>query len=197
MEIHPVTLEGARALLVPLSEDHVPGLYAISRHPEIWAYLTLGYMPDLDGLTLYVKQALAHQAEGTELPFTIIDKTTGGIAGTTRYMDILLPHRLLEIGSTWLTPSVWRTRLNTECKYLLLTHAFETLGAVRVQLKTDLRNVRSQKAIERLGAVKEGVLRKHRIMGNGYIRDSVMYSITGEEWPAVKARLEGFLQKDG
>lgn len=123
----------------------------------------------------------------------IIDQATNQVVGSTRFLDISSQHRQLEIGSTWLTPSVWRTRMNTECKYLLLKHCFEVLETIRVQIKTDRRNVQSQRAIERLGAVKEGVLRRHRILPDGYVRDTVYYSVIDEEWPAVKARLEAFL----
>ena len=122
--------------------------------------------------------------------FTIIDKETNRPVGSTRYMDITLPNRGLEIGWTWLTPSVWRTRMNTECKYLLLKHGFEELNLLRIQLKTDSRNLRSQRAMERLGAVREGVLRRHRLLSDGYQRDTVYYSILAEEWAGVKARLE-------
>ena len=126
-------------------------------------------------------------------PFAIIDRASGTLVGSTRYYDISQTNRSLEIGSTWLTPRAWRTAVNTECKYLLLKHCFESLGTIRVQLKTDSRNLRSQKAIERLGASKEGILRNHMILPNGYIRDSVYYSIIEQEWPAIKGRLEGML----
>jgi len=114
--------------------------------------------------------------------------------GSTRFLNISIQNRNLEIGSTWLSPTVWRTRINTECKYLLLKHCFETLGTIRVQLKTDSRNVRSQRSIERLGAVKEGVLRNHMIMPDGYLRDSVVYSIIDKEWVQVKNKLESMLR---
>lgn len=126
--------------------------------------------------------------------FAIVRRSDDRAVGVTSYMDIRPTDRGLEIGGTWLTPEVWRTALNTECKYLLLCHAFETLGCLRVQLKTDLRNVRSQRAIERLGAVKEGILRKHMVIHDGYVRDTVMYSIVDTEWPDVKKRLEEFLK---
>ncbi|MCX6378392.1 MAG: GNAT family protein, partial [Armatimonadetes bacterium] len=141
----------------------------------------------------WYQDALRAQEAGTEVVFVIVDKETGQAVGSTRFMDISAPNRGLEIGWTWLAPDVWRTRINTECKYLLLEHCFETLGAVRVQLKTDSRNLRSQKAMERLGAVREGVLRRHRILQDGYVRDSVYYSILPQEWEEVKKRLEGFL----
>ena len=129
------------------------------------------------------------------MSFVIVRKSDERAIGMTAYLDIQPRNRGLEIGGTWLTPDVWRTAINTECKYLLLRHAFETLGCIRVQLKTDARNIRSQRAIERLGAVKEGVLRKHMIVKNGYERDTVMYSITDTEWPSVKANLEEKLRR--
>ena len=129
------------------------------------------------------------------MSFVIVRRSDERAVGMTAYLDIHSRDRWLEIGGTWLTPEMWRTPINTECKYLLLRHAFETLGCVRVQLKTDGRNVQSQRAIERLGAVKEGVLRKHMLTRGGYQRDTVMYSIVDMEWHAVKERLEGFLKQ--
>ena len=195
MNLAPITLTGLRAQLIPLERSHLPALYEVGQHTEIWRYLVLQTTPTPDRMARYIEGALADQAAGTCLPFTIVDQETGQFVGGTRLFDIAPEHRRGEIGHTWLTPSVWRTRINTECKYLLLCHAFETLGMTRVQLKTDLRNTRSQAAIERLGAVKEGVLRNHVILPDGYFRHSVMYSITDEEWPAVKARLESFLNQ--
>jgi len=139
------------------------------------------------------KAAIAQRRLKLEWPLVVVDRTTDTIVGSTRYLDIVPAHKAVEIGWTWLTPSVWRTSINTECKYLLLRHAFETAGAIRVCLKTDSRNLRSQAAIERIGGVREGVLRRHRILPDGYRRDSVYYSIIDEEWPAVKARLEAML----
>jgi RimJ/RimL family protein N-acetyltransferase len=127
------------------------------------------------------------QARGIFLPFAIIDRATAGAIGSTRYLDISAHDRHVEIGWTWLGKNFWRTPLNTECKYLLLRHAFETLGCIRVSLKTDLRNERSQRAIERLGAVREGVWRRVVIMHDGYQRSSVFYSILDDEWQTVKA----------
>jgi RimJ/RimL family protein N-acetyltransferase len=124
------------------------------------------------------------------LPFVVIHLATGMVVGTTRYLEIQLENRALEIGGTWYTPDYQRTAVNTESKYLLLRHAFETLGCVRVQFKTDLRNERSQKALERIGAVKEGVLRNHMILPDGSLRTSVFYSILDGEWPGVKSLLE-------
>jgi len=193
MQLESLTLTGLRAQLVTLDRAHIPALHEAGQHDQIWVYTPLQTAPTQERMARYVENGLADQKSGTCLPFTIVDKETGNVVGSTRLFDISTANRQGEIGHTWLTPSVWRTRINTECKYMLLCHAFETLGMIRVQLKTDLRNTRSQTAIERLGAVKEGVLRNHLILPDGTIRHSVMYSITDTEWPAVKTRLEGFL----
>mgnify|MGYP001180497785 CR=1 FL=1 len=196
MSLETVTLTGHRVELIPYTETHLDQLLEAGQFPEIWTYMPLQTIPTRERLARSMASALAEQAAETCLPFTILDQETGEMVGSTRLFDVALPHRRGEIGHTWLTPSVWRTRINTECKYLLLKHAFETLNFIRVQLKTDSRNTRSQTAIERLGAVKEGVLRNHVILPDGYIRHSVLYSITDAEWPTVKARLESFLQQE-
>ncbi len=195
MNLTPTSLTGLRAQLIPQTLDHLSALHEAGQYPEIWSYMTLQTTPTLERLARYIESGLAEQAAETCLPFTIVDRETGSMVGSTRLFDISGPHRHGEIGHTWLTPPVWRTRINTECKYLLLSYAFETLGMIRVQFKTDLRNARSQAAIERLGALKEGVLRNHVILNDGYIRHSVMYSITDSEWPAVKTRLEAYVTR--
>jgi RimJ/RimL family protein N-acetyltransferase len=192
-KIEPVTLVGKRATLVPMERGHAPALYEAGQSPEIWRYMP-ARMLCLEDMRDFVETAVSAREQGAEEPFVIIDQVSGKVVGTTRFLDISIPHRNLEVGFTWLSPETWRTRINTECKYLLLRHVFETLKFIRVQFKTDLRNVRSQQAIERLGGVREGVLRGHRIMPDGYIRDSVYYGIVAGEWPEVKARLEGFLE---
>jgi RimJ/RimL family protein N-acetyltransferase len=149
----------------------------------------------LEDMHRVIGSALQVAARGDEVPFAIIERASNTAIGSTRYMDIQRENRGLEIGWTWLARPYWRTAINTECKYLLLRHAFEHVGAIRVQLKTDLRNERSQQAIARLGAVREGVLREHRIMHGGYRRSSVYFSLLEREWPAAKARLEGFLAR--
>ena len=193
MEVPPITLEGHVARLEPLTLVYAAGLLAAADDPSIWPYMPEDPSASLAAMTGWIERALAAQARGTDLPFAILWRATGAVAGSTRYLNIMPRDRGLEIGWTWLASAARRTALNTECKYLLLRHAFEQLGAIRVQLKTDRRNLVSQRAIERLGAVREGILRKHMIYPSGYQRDSVMYSITDEEWPAVKARLEGLL----
>lgn len=191
MYINEVSLTGQTVELQPLTLDHVSGLYEAGRFQEVWA-LTQGNIASTKDAEAYI-----HKALGTKdaLPFVVIERASGQIVGSTRFYDISQLNRSLEIGSTWLTPKVWRTRVNTECKYLLLKHCFEHLGTIRVQLKTDARNIRSQKAIERLGASKEGILRSHMILPDGYVRDSVYYSIIAQEWPTVKERLEAMLER--
>jgi RimJ/RimL family protein N-acetyltransferase len=142
----------------------------------------------------WIEQACEESAAGRQIPFAIIHLASGRAVGSTRYLDIRREDRGIEIGWTWLGKAYQRTAMNTECKWLLLRHAFETLAAHRVQLKTDLRNLASQRAIERLGAVREGVLRRHMLLPDGHLRDSVYYSILDTEWPAVKERLLRWLQ---
>ena len=191
----PVELSGKRACLLPMTLAHVPALFAIGQDDAIWSYLP-EHPRTLSDFQDWVQTALAEQASGMELPFVIVDRELDQVVGSTRLVDISLRHRQAEIGWTWHSPAVWHTRINTECKYLLLCHAFETLDLVRVCFKTDARNQRSQAAIERLGAVKEGVMRRHRILPDGFLRDSVYYSIISDEWPDVKTRLEGFLHAE-
>jgi RimJ/RimL family protein N-acetyltransferase len=193
LAIAPVTLEGRAARLEPLEQRHAAGLLAAAQDREIWRYMPSDPSGSPERMAAWIESALRAQAAGTELPFAILVRATGEVAGATRYLNIARRDRGLEIGWTWLGRAARRTAVNTECKYLLLRHAFEVLGAIRVQLKTDGRNTVSQRAIERLGAVREGVLRRHMILEDGFQRDSVMYSIIAEEWPAVRARLEGML----
>jgi RimJ/RimL family protein N-acetyltransferase len=187
-----VELHGAHASLVPLTAAHAAGLCAIGRDPSGWEHMSRGPFADVADARSFIETAWA---ERDALPFAIFDRASGALAGTTRYFDVRRAHRGLEIGHTWLAPFARRTPLNTECKLLLLAHAFEELGAYRVQLKTDARNVVSQRAIERLGATREGVLRKHLVVRDGFVRDTVMYSITCDEWPLVRARLEALLAR--
>jgi RimJ/RimL family protein N-acetyltransferase len=185
-------LQGTRARLLLMEEHHAEPLLEAAQDTPIWS-VSLKQINTLADAQQYIRQAKKEEAEGTCVPFVIWDQAQAKIVGSTRFFDISTEHRGLEIGSTWLNPSVWRTRLNTECKYMLLCDAFEHRHMIRVQLKADLRNVRSQAAIERIGAVKEGILRNHRVLHDGYIRDTVMFSITNQEWPSVKVRLESFL----
>lgn len=193
MEIDPVTLTGRVVRLEPLSLAHVPELAEVGKDASIWEHMVYGDLTTEPVMRAWVELMLAWQKRGTDLPFAVIHLGSRRAAGATRYLNIERQHRGLEIGGTWYGVAYQRTAVNTECKYLLLRHAFEDLGCVRVQFKTDLRNVRSQNAIERLGAVKEGVLRNHMIRPDGTLRDSVYYSIIDREWPEVKARLEAML----
>jgi RimJ/RimL family protein N-acetyltransferase len=197
MDVRPVTLEGRVARLEPLAPRHAAGLLRAGGDADIWAYLPVNPSESLAEMGRWVAAALEAQARGTDLPFAIVRRADGAVVGSTRYLNIARHDRGLEIGWTWLGREVRRTAINTECKYLLLRHAFEGLGAIRVQLKTDLRNERSQRAIERIGAVREGVLRKHMIVQGGHRRDTVMYSVIDTEWPAVRARLEGMMAREG
>lgn len=192
-DIRPVTLAGRVIRLEPLSEAHVPALAVAGDDERIWRYMRYGSVRTEPQMRELVRYLLAGQARGTDLPFTVFHQATGDIIGMTRYLDIQPANRSVEIGGTWFAVAHQRTAANTESKYLLLRHAFETLGCIRVQLKTDVRNEPSQRAIERIGAVKEGILRNHMILPDGYIRSSIIYSILIEEWPAVKALLENKL----
>jgi len=191
--VSPVTLSGRVARLEPLDLEHVPDLTVAGAYEDIWRYMLYGTIQSEADMRAWVEALLKYQARGTDLPFAVIHKESSRAVGATRYLEIRPEHRSLEIGGTWYTPEFQRTAVNSECKYLLLRHAFESLGCVRVQLKTDLLNERSQRAIERIGAVKEGVLRNHMIRPDGSLRHSVYYSILDAEWPAVKARLAEML----
>ena len=190
MEIHPITLMGRVVRLEPLSEAHVPDLTITGADESIWRYMVYGGVGGQAQMREWVREILSRQARGTDLPFAVIHLGSGRAIGSTRYLDIQPQHRGLEIGGTWYGVAYQRSAVNTECKYLLLQHAFEVLGCLRVQLKTDLRNERSQRAIERIGAVREGVLRNHMLLPDGHVRSSVYYSLLNLEWPAVKAKLE-------
>ena len=188
--ISPVILNGKYVRLEPMTEDHIPGLAEIGVGQTFWDFMLYGRMDSLEDMRNWVRDILSRAEKGTDLPFVAIHLASGKVAGATRYLNIMPKDRGLEIGGTWYGTEYQRTPVNTECKYLLLTHAFERLGCIRVQLKTDLRNVRSQKAIERIGAKREGILRNHMILPSGQFRDSVFYSILDSEWPEVKKRLE-------
>jgi RimJ/RimL family protein N-acetyltransferase len=194
MVIEPVTLDGRVVRLEPIAERHVTDLANVGLEEEIWRYMRYGNMETIGQLSDWVRELLELQKQGTDLPFAVIYKETGAAVGSTRYLNIDTVDRSLEIGGTWYGLDYQGTLVNTDCKYLLMKHAFEVLGCVRVWFKTDARNRRSQRAIERLGAVKEGVLRNHMILPDGYIRDSVVYSVLPIEWPEVKIKLEARLE---
>lgn len=194
MEIAPVTLTGSVVRLEPLSGKHVPDLTVAAHDERIWRYMLYVYPDNEEKMLTWVHDILARQAAGTDLAFTIIHRASGRAIGATRYLEIRPEHRGLEVGGTWYATEFQRTAVNTECKYLLLKHAFEVLGCIRVQFKADARNLRSLRAIERLGAAREGVLRNHYILQDGGYRDSVYFSILDREWPKVKERLEEMLK---
>jgi RimJ/RimL family protein N-acetyltransferase len=194
MDPQPIVLTGRHVRLEPLTLAHAPDLLAaVLPDTGIWQWLPVEPPTTLPTMAEYIQAALDAQRDGSTLAFAQISQASGRAVGSTRYLNISRRDRGLEIGWTWLGKPWQRTSINTEAKYLLLRHAFEDLGAVRLQLKTDLRNIQSQTAIARLGAVREGVLRKHMLVRAGHIRDTVMFSILDDEWPAVKARLETML----
>ena len=193
MEVKPVTLQGNYVRLESMTEAHVRGLAEIGIGQSFWDFMLYGNITTEGDMHNWVLDILSRAEKGTDLPFAVIHLASGRVAGATRYLNIMPKDRGLEIGGTWYGQEFQRTPVNTECKYLLLQHAFETLGCIRVQLKTDSRNERSQKAIERIGAVKEGVLRNHMILPDGRYRHSVFYSILDIEWPEVKQRLVNML----
>ena len=193
MDIQRITLTGKHVRLEPLDEKHIAGLAEIGRGHDFWKFMLYGEMKTEADFRYFVDDLLEREKRGTDLPFTVIHLATGRVAGSTRYLNIDRPNRGLEVGGTWYGPEFQRTAVNTECKYLLLTHAFETLKAIRAQIKTDSLNVRSQTAIERIGAVKEGVLRNHMITPDGRFRHSVFYSILDSEGAGVKKKWEEML----
>lgn len=193
----PVTLEGTHVRLEPLREAHIPALLAAAQAPEIWRWMYRD-LSDEDTLRAWVDVALREEAAGTAYPFVVMrrgkERACHEIIGSTRYMDVRAEHRGCEIGWTWYHPSAWGDVVNPETKYLLMKHAFEDWGAIRVELRTDIRNLRSQAAIRKLGAKFEGVLRHHRLRRDGTIRDTVVFSVTDEDWPAVR---DGLLRRIG
>lgn len=193
MEVKPVVLQGSYVRLEPLREDHIPGLAEIGAGQDFWNFMLYGDIKSEADMRNWVLDIMERGKKGGDLPFAVIHLASGRVAGATRYLNIMPNDRGLEIGGTWYGKDFQRTEVNTECKYLLLKHAFEDLKCIRVQLKTDSLNVRSQKAIERIGAVKEGVLRNHMILPDGRIRYSVFYSVIDSEWGDVKKRLEEML----
>lgn len=196
IQLLPVTLEARGIRLEPLSHLHEEGLQAAAREGELWR-LFFTSVPDPTGTRSYIDRALSGQAEGHMLPWAVRDLSTGDIVGSTRYHDIVPAIDRVEIGYTWYAESRQRTHTNTTCKLLLLEHAFETVGCAVVGFRTDNFNLRSQRAIEALGAKRDGILRHHTLRGDGSVRDSVMYSILANEWPGVRKHLETRLQRYG
>lgn len=185
----PVTLRGNRVLLEPLDERHAADLFAAARDEATWLYMPLPEPESVDDVRAMIRDAVDGTAAGGEVAFAVVLRPEDRAVGSTRFIDLQRPHRGLEIGWTWIGPAWRRTSVNTECKLLLLTHAFEDLGAHRVTFKTDARNETSQRALARLGAVREGTLRRHRVCWDGHVRDSVYFGVTDADWPEVKRRL--------
>ncbi|MGH8251648.1 MAG: GNAT family N-acetyltransferase [Steroidobacteraceae bacterium] len=190
----PIVLQGERVRLEPLSLEHLSALFDIGRDPALWTYLPCPAFSSAQDARQWIEECRAEVAAGRHLAFVIVVRDTGRVVGSTRYIDIQREHRTLEIGWTLIAVEFQRTFVNTETKFLLLSHAFETLDAVRVALSADSRNLRSRQAIERIGGVREGVLRCHRVQPDGYVRDTVCYSIVAREWPRVRGRLEALLR---
>jgi N-acetyltransferase len=194
VDLTPVTLKGRWLTLEPIDERHAPGIFEAMRDEEVCRYLSWPPPASIDETLALVREGRDLMARGQSIVFAQVWNATGRAVGSTRLLDVRPADRQVEIGSTFLAREHWRTPANTESKYLFLRHCFETLGCVRVALKTDGRNVRSQEAIARLGAVREGVLRRDRNV-RGYQRDTIYFSILDDEWPGVKARLEARLAR--
>ena len=185
--LSPITLEGPNARLEPLSRDHKDGLVDAVKDGELWK-LWYTFIPRAEDMGQEIDRRLGLQTAGSMLPFTVKD-AGGKIAGMTTYMNVDAANKRVEIGSTWYAQRVQRTPLNTQCKLLLLTHAFETLNCIAVEFRTHFFNHQSRRGIERLGAKLDGILRSHQVAPNGTLRDTVVYSIIASEWPTVKAHL--------
>ena len=186
------SLRGEGVCLEPLSQEHAQGLYNRGRAASDWAYMPRACFIDLADTRQWIEEALEAP---DQLPFAIVETAKGKVVGSTRYLNIRPGHRCLEIGWTWLGQEWQRTGINTRVKLLLLSHAFERLGCIRVEFKTDARNERSQLALERIGASREGVLRKHMIVQGDYSRDSVYFSVIDDQWPKVKKRLQKLAER--
>jgi RimJ/RimL family protein N-acetyltransferase len=194
MNVEPMILRGKTVRLEPLALEHLAPLTQVGLHPELWRWIPT-QTRTADDMRTYVETALNELQRGLSVPFVIVDASTNQVIGSTRYSNIQSFHRRLEIGWTWITPSHQRTTANTEAKFLLLSHAFEVLGAMRVEFKTDALNEKSRNALLRIGAVQEGIFRRHVLMDTGRVRDTVYFSIIDSEWPAVKENLKKRLER--
>lgn len=194
--LQKVILQGYSIRLVPVDDSHLDQLSLWSAEEDIWRYMTFAHLASKDELQAWIGTAMDANERGTEMNFAIIDEATQSAIGATSFYRVVPEHKRLELGKTWLGAAYRRTRINTAAKFLLLDHAFETLLANRVELNTDARNVRSQRAMERLGAVRDGVLRSHTIMRDGFVRDTMNYSFTINDWPATKIRLRNLLERE-
>lgn len=189
MTLQPVVLTGVTVRLEPLTMSHHDGLCEVGLDPELWRLIPSRVI-SRDDMRKYIETALLWRDQGTALPFATVEQSSGRIVGSTRFMNVDLSNRRGEIGATWIASPWQRTAVNTEAKYLMLRHAFETLGFIRVEFKTDFLNERSRNAILRIGAKQEGIFRRHVICWDGRVRDSVYFSIVDSEWPEGKAALE-------
>ena len=195
MDATPVTLYGKSVRLEPMRREHLPGLTAAGAYEDLWKW-TRDFAHTPESMSAYVEQALADAVAGRAIPFVTIDRASGTVIGSTRFANIDPHNRHVEIGWTWITPSFQRTHVNTEAKYLMLCHAFEKWGCARVELKTDVLNERSRKAMLRMGAKEEGTLRKHVLAYNNRWRDTIYYSVLDTEWPEVKGFLLHSLDRE-
>ena len=194
MIVQPVVLEGENVRLEPLSIEHLPRLAEIGLQADIFRWFTEPVRTPA-GMRKFIVTALEEQAAGKSLPFATIDKQSGLAVGSTRFMNIEPAHLRVEIGGTWIAPDWQRTATNTEAKYIMMRHAFETWGCNRVELKTDSLNERSRRAIARIGAKEEGIFRNHMVTASGRLRHSVYFSVIRKEWPQVKATLEAKMER--
>ncbi|HXZ31704.1 MAG TPA: GNAT family protein [Terriglobales bacterium] len=192
--LEPILLQGSRASLAPLARSHAHDLAEAVRDGELWK-LWYTSIPAPDEIVYFIDQRLAARAKGTCLPFAVLDNATGEAIGMTNYLNVEPDHLRLEIGGTWYRKSVQRSQVNTECKLLLLGHAFDALHCIAVEFRTHYFNYQSRRGIERLGAKLDGILRSHQIATNGTLRDTCVYSIIGSEWPTVKAHLMWQMEK--
>ena len=196
MDLTPRALDGPNVRLEPHTPEHLDGLCDAGLDPELWK-LTVSRIRTRADMQRYLEEALAEQRAGTALPFATVWRASGRVIGSTRFGNASPPNRRVEIGWTWLARAWQRTGANTEAKYLMLRHAFDQWGCIRVELKTSALNQRSRAAILRIGAHEEGTLRHHMINEDGSLRDSVFYSLLAEEWPEARGRLEGMLAAHG
>jgi RimJ/RimL family protein N-acetyltransferase len=194
VRLEPVTLEGRIVRLEPLSLDHLDGLTAVAFDEDLWRW-TIGRPLDRDALRDWIQRAVDNRDAGIELPFATVERATGRAIGSSRYLNIALEHRRLEIGWTWVGRAWQRSGVNREAKLLMLEHAFERLGCQRVEFKTDSNNEQSRAALAGIGATFEGIFRKHMVMPTGRIRHSAYFSIVDDEWPAVKAQLRASVDR--
>lgn len=195
MKVELVVLDGTHVRLEPLTLAHLQGLSEVGLDEDLWRWIPTSVRTP-EEMAAYIAKALDEHARSVSLPFAIVEKSSGRAIGSTRYANIEREHRRVEIGWTWVARDWQRTAVNTECKYLLLCHAFEALGCIRVELKTDSLNERSRAAILRIGAKQEGIFRNHMIISTGRIRHTVYFGVIDSEWPAVKAKLEEKLKRE-